>query len=270
MRPAMWVSAPGSRPSLDAFSKRSRNWPLVLGGPVVPSPRVPRKSPQAMVRPVLAANWSCLRVVAPMALFSGGFVHHTQAHKLKLRPAVRCGKSRIGMASGAGIANLDLAGVVLSWPLEASGRLGERLRSRQHELRQRAWGTINAGPRLLLHIASCTMSWQTSGWEASQPVPPGLPTPEARQVLKLYVQRHCTALEWTAGPSWPCCCCCCCYQCHPVVSRNHPQSPCICCYSALEFAMRLCRLPAPTRRRERMWKKTGDRHCELGRYTCLY
>jgi hypothetical protein len=75
-----------------------------------PSPRVPRKSPQAMVRPVPAANWSCLRVVAPMALFRGGFVHHTQAHKL--RPAVRCGKSRIGMASGAGIANLDFAGVV--------------------------------------------------------------------------------------------------------------------------------------------------------------
>lgn len=70
--------------------------------------------------------------------------------------------------------------------------------------------------------------------------------PDSRR--STYKGTECTALEWTAGPSWPCCCC---YQCHPVVSRNHPQSPCICCYSTPELLCDiLCRLPAPTRRRD--------------------
>lgn len=92
---------------------------------------------------------------------------------------VPCGKSRIGMASGAGIANLDLAGVVLSG-LGGIFVVWESVLAPDdiHDPRQRAWGTINTGPRLLLHIASCTMSWQMSGWEAGQPVSPGLPTPE--------------------------------------------------------------------------------------------
>lgn len=104
---------------------------------------------------------------------------------------VPCGKSRIGMASGAGIANLDLAGVVLSC-LGGIFVVWESVLAPDniHEPRQRAWGTINAGPRLLLHIASCTMSWQTSGWEAGQPVSPGLPTPEGLRTKAL------NALPW--------------------------------------------------------------------------
>lgn len=198
-----------------------------FGGPVVQSSRVPRTSPPAMVRPVPAANWSCLRVVAPMALFSGGFVHHTQAHKLTSSGPLWKEPHRHGQWGRHRESRPRRRGVVR--PRGHLCRLGKRPCSRRHPRSTtesmgdyKCWPSP-AAPHCLLHdeLADERMGSRPACFPWAS---------DSRR--STYKGTECTALEWTAGPSWPCCCC---YQCHPVVSRNHPQSPCICCYSTPEL-----------------------------------
>ena len=89
--------------------------------------------------------------------------------------------------------------------------------------RQREWRTINAGPRLLLHIASCTMSWQRMGSR-----PSCCPwAPKSRHITTSI--KHCLGIDGRAIVALLVLL----LLLLPMSSlrRNHPHFPCICRYS---------------------------------------